>query len=760
MRNWRKHLVILIAYTIVTLVMTYPLVANLATSIPGVPGDATSFVWAMGWMKTALERGINPFRSDFVFYPLGGATQLLWATSLVAFVSMPFQSVFGLIVTHNLFYLAATITTAYGTYLLAEEILRNSQSPIPSLKFDASPLPPFQTLLLVKFVTEQRRLASRVSPLACFVAGLVFAFAPLRLGYGLAFFNLFHTALIPFYILFLLRAARKQSRRDGVIAGVLLGLNAYIDFQLAAFLILFTGLFAAYDWFQRFYEPENSLSILTRFFASFRMAILPVLIIGIIALLIAAPMLALVTSDFAEEGGNYIRVFPLKYSAERSYDLFAYVLPNARSTLYAGVPKIPGINAGLHADDVSALSPDRQSFVGYLVLVLAVCATITQWRRVRFWSIAALVFALLGLGPSLNILGQATNIPLPYVILHAIPIVNHIRIPMRYGMMMIFAIAILTAFAVNELTRRRAWRFAILLLPIFILLEFAILPYPLQPFSIPPIYSMIAQQPGDFTVLEIPSFHWRYAAATEVYQAIHGKRILRAYTNRIAPDLAEYFGTRGTPIVARSLRILEGMEPGPLYDAEIEEDKQARDAVVQFYDLRYAIVHRADLKPDQVTAVDNYLREVLKARVILDDVETLAYEIPRAGQMSKRTVIDLRKMIGQMYVGRGWWFRDPPANFDARFNFVYARGAQSEIYFVADDARERTLTINAYADPSQRVVVALNGTRIGEIELNNAWQDYRVALPADAMRPGMNRIELRYGAELNETIGVTTITIE
>jgi hypothetical protein len=73
---------------------------------------------------------------------------------------------------------------------------------------------------------------------------------------------------------------------------------------------------------------------------------------------------------------------------------------------------------------------------------------------------------------------------------------------------------------------------------------------------------------------------------------------------------------------------------------------------------------------------------------------------------------------------------------------------------------DRVLTINAYADPPQRVVVALNGTQIGELELNDAWQDYRVMLPADAMRPGMNRIELRYGAELNETIGVTTITIE
>ena len=127
MRNSRKHLVVIIAYAILALALTWPLALHFTSAIPGVEGDATSFVWALGWAKTALiDWPIDPFRSDFVYYPLGGATQLMWAVSLVAFVSILLQYLFGLIAAYNTLYLAATVLTAYGMFLLAEYVLRTS----------------------------------------------------------------------------------------------------------------------------------------------------------------------------------------------------------------------------------------------------------------------------------------------------------------------------------------------------------------------------------------------------------------------------------------------------------------------------------------------------------------------------------------------------------------------------------------------------------------------------------------------------------
>lgn len=775
----RKQFIILIAYTLVALVMTYPLGLNFATAIPGVEGDAPSFVWALGWMKTALiDLRANPFYTDYVFYPLGGATQVLWAVSLLAFISIPLQYAFGLIVTHNLLYLAATVLTAWGTYLLAEEVLHRSDISAQRSGFDARTLPPFQTFLLFKFVTEQRRLAARRSPLAPFAAGLVFAFAPLRLGYGIAFFNLFNTQLIPFYALFLIRARRDASPREAVRAGIVLGLNAYIDFQIAAFLVLFTALYVLYAWVaDRPARGEGSRALLARLRASLPATIQTAALSALVALLVVAPLLALLANDFAREGGNYIRVFPLKYSAERSYDLLAFFIPNARSTVYAAAPlKVAGINAPLNSGDDSARSPDRQAFVGYSTLALAAYATARQWRRARFWFFAALVFALCALGPTLHLGGRDWGIPLPYLALHQIPIVNHIRIPMRYGIVVMFALAVLVALAIDDLQKRFSsfrfsladtrrgfafyiWRFALLLLPCLILLEAAAWPYPLQPVTFPRVYEQLTRAPGDFTILEIPTFNWRHAARAELYQAIHGKRILRAYTNRIAPSLAEYFGTRGIPIVVRSLRALEGAQPDALTAEEIAEDARARDEVVRFYALRYAILHRDWLTPDRARALDAYLREVLAARVFADEGDVVAYEIPGAPNVSEVTRVDLRELMGQMYAGRGWQFEYPPANWQGQFNFVWARGAESEIYFVVEHAAARTLTFHARAESPQRVVVWLNDTRLGELALTSAWQDHHVTVPAPAQRVGMNRVRLQYAAELREAIGVTTIVI-
>jgi hypothetical protein len=275
-----------------------------------------------------------------------------------------------------------------------------------------------------------------------------------------------------------------------------------------------------------------------------------------------------------------------------------------------------------------------------------------------------------------------------------------------------------------------------------------------------------------------------------MYQAIHGKRILRAYTNRIAPGLAEYFGTRGIPIVVRSLRALEGAQKDALTADEIAEDQLARDDIVRFYDLRYAVVHRDLLTPNRARAIDAYLRDVLAARVIADEGATVAYEIPRAANASDKVTIDLRELIGQMYAGRGWQFEYPQANWQGQFNFVWTRGAQSEIYFVADEMSlravfakqspnrdleiassqrtllamtnvgDRAMTLHARAESLQRVGIWLNDARVGEIALTDAWQDHRVVLPASVIKLGMNRVRLEYDAELEETIGVTTITIQ
>ncbi len=774
----KRHALVLSVYTVLAVVMTWPLAMNFGAALPGIGGDSSSFVWALGWAKTALvDLHVSPFRTDYAFYPLGGATQLLWAVSLVGLVSIPLQVLFGLVAAHNLLYLAATVLTAYGTFLLADEVLWHTPSAEGS-PAEAGALPPFQTLLMVQFVATMRQRLRRRSALAPFTAGLVFAFAPLRLGYGLAFLNLYNTELIPFYLLFLLRVTRTRARRDAWIAGIFLGLNAYIDFQIAAFLILLTAVYALYALIAR-----GRLTDLGKWWVALR-TLLPLWsVVGVASLVLAIPILLAVAEDFSIEGGNYIQVYKLEYSADRSYDLLSFFLPNARSSLYSDFPlKVVGVNSAAKAEDETPLSPDRQAFVGYIILALAGYAVVRRWRQARLWLLIAVLFALFSLGPFLHLFGRETDISLPYLVLHEIPIINHIRIPMRYGILVYLALAMLVAIAIERirtpqappdasqmlfnpmgvgLTRRLIIaRLFVWLIPIGILAEYAVLPFPVQPFSVPSVYDQIARVPGDFTVLEIPSVYWRGAAATEVFQAFHDKRILRAYTNRIAPDLAEYFGLRGTPIVTRSMRALEGLEPAGLTSAEMEEDQGVRDQVLAFFNLRYAVLHRDLLKSVEARNIESYLRQVMGARVIADDGVVVGYELPVPQLSSFSIAIDLREAIGQMYAGRGWQFEYPPANWQREFNFVWTRGTRSEIYFAAPHPADGELRLNAYAAVPQTVGVVLNQYKIGQLELTPEWKDYALAFPAQWVHKGMNRVELVFSGDYAETVGVTTIRIK
>ena len=388
-RRWTEHLTVLGAYTLIALVLSYPLVLHLKDQIPGVQGDVWSYLWAMGWARVStLDLRVNPFRDDFVFYPLGGATQLLWATALPSFVSIPLQLAIGLVPAFNLMYLAATVLTAYGTFLLAKFVLNRSDS-------SKNPSP--------AALKNGRRgeVRSTVTP-AAFVAGLAFAFSALRLGYGLSFTNLYHTELIPFYILFLLKTHYEGGWRNSILAGLLLGLNVYIDFQIAAFLILFTALWfiaALLGWEHAQKKAPSSINSrpssglgqtgLRRL--AYDARIKYVALIAIVSFFTAAPMIAIVAQDLNVEGSNYIRVYPLKYSAARSYDILSYILPNARSSLYQLVPtpQVAGVNAAVNVDGESQLSPDRQAFLGLFVLALALVGAFSRPRALALWIAAA-----------------------------------------------------------------------------------------------------------------------------------------------------------------------------------------------------------------------------------------------------------------------------------------------------------------------------------------------------------------------------------
>jgi hypothetical protein len=274
------------------------------------------------------------------------------------------------------------------------------------------------------------------------------------------------------------------------------------------------------------------------------------------------------------------------------------------------------------------------------------------------------------------------------------------------------------------------------------------------------VYETIAAQPGNFTVLEIPTFNWRAAAASEVFQVIHHKRILRVYTNRIAPDLADYFSLRQTPVVVRTLRILEGAEDVPLTDGELAVDREVAPAVIGFFNIRYAILHREWLRPDAAARIDQFLRDVLGARILAQEGTVTAYEFIPPTTVGSNLALVLESDRALMYLGRGW--QTEPLAQVAGGSGRFVTSGTSELYFEIThcDCPAPELQFRAYSEKNQDVLqFELNGRNVGAVELEQGWVNYALPLPPGSVQVGMDSLRLLHSPPQDNHIAFSKIEL-
>ena len=116
----RRHTWVLSAYLLLGLILTWPLVAHLATHVPGDGIDDPSLAWNLWWVKHALvDLPQNPFISAWQFWPIGINLAFYTLTVLNGMLGVPLVSAFGVIPAYNLLLLSSFVLGGYGAYLLA-----------------------------------------------------------------------------------------------------------------------------------------------------------------------------------------------------------------------------------------------------------------------------------------------------------------------------------------------------------------------------------------------------------------------------------------------------------------------------------------------------------------------------------------------------------------------------------------------------------------------------------------------------------------
>lgn len=510
------HLLVLGGFLLLTLLLTWPIPAELFTRVPG-GGDAWQHIWNLWWVKEALVNlQTNPYYTDMVYYPTGANLYFHTLVLTAGLIGIPLQLAgLNLIATYNVILLLTFVLAGYGMFLLCLYLTRNAW--------------------------------------ASFIGGLVFAFSPYHFAHLFGHMNLASLQWIPFYVLALLKAVDAPGR-DGTVsgkrlrargmwlaagAGALLALNAYTDWVYGIFLVIFTGLLLGW----RVLVPSERRELSDRRVGWAEGALRIVAGTGTFLLIVSPiffPTLAEARQGYAQQPPAEVLVY--------SSDLILAFTPSELHPIWgnAVARRIEQVGPNLPMKNPS----ERVVFLGYTVLVLSIYGLwrLRSDRRVRFWAFAAFATWLLSLGPVLQVLGRwkftgfEVTVPLPYLLLYKLPLLGIMRTPARLVVLTMLALAVLVAFALaRELHGLRALRgerrlrsaFFGLLLPALILFEFLAVPFPTVPpgWGVP-IYERIAREPGRFALIELPL---RPFGDYMAYQTIHGKPIIGGYLSRQPP---------------------------------------------------------------------------------------------------------------------------------------------------------------------------------------------------------------------------------
>jgi hypothetical protein len=756
---------VLVLFVVLTLVLTWPVVVQLGTRVPGTATwafDESTFVWNIWYFKHSLiDLHVSPLHSELIWHPLGIDLILFTYNFFNAIVGLPVLLVSSAAVASNVTVLLAAVLSALGAYLLA-----------------------FYVLSRVFAGAELGRLRA-----AAVLAGVIYAFASNRAVYAaLGHYDMVTTQWLPLYALYLLKTLHRPRLKHAFMAGLFFALASLAEMIFASFLALLSLVILLASW--------GSLRQRGR-------AVLHLGLAAVIAAVIWSPVLVPIAreftrADYALEGWGE----SLKLSA----DLAGLVTPTALNPVLPGDGDVmvdgamaaqlgereAGWRAALRAVETGngRFSDINTVFLGWVTLALAVAGAVLARRKAAAWTWTALVFGVLVLGPLLQINGrfryaldgllpEGVTFPLPFTLLHFIPFVSGNRAPNRNSVILMLALAVLAAYAVAWLLNRYykgrkeerdpasplARRpvsvssvfpvAAVAVLSALVIVEHLSVPLPTTGARIPAIYEQIGREEGDFAIMQLP-LGWRDSFGVlgseqtnlQYFQTAHGKRMMGGNISRAPEFKMEYFAR--IPLFKAITELEMYREVAPEVDGAA---RAQAGALMALYDVRYLVTTPA--------IPGRYPYQDTKARTEAFALDVLPLEKPAFweadGYAAYRVVqppvtlpfqVDLGTAGVEPYSGQGWDLAQGEQPYNATAGWVTGRSA--EVYLPLDAPRDVTLRVAIApltydgAD-AQTVSFIVNGeTVLRDQVLQPGWQTVEARVPGPATRRGPNRLTLRF----------------
>jgi len=538
-KAWEAALVLL-AFACLALLATYPLVLHLGRAVPGDLGDPLFSSWLLGWDADRLRHGLRGFWDAPILFP---SRHTLAFSEHMLGIAIPIAPIIWLtgnpILGYDLAFLSTYVVAGSGMYLLAREL------------------------------TGRRD--------AAFLAGLIFAFSPMR-ALHVSHLQVLAWGWMPIALWALHRFLTiQQDSKTAHSRGSTLA--------LAIFAFAFTLQALSNSYFLYYLALASAFVVVYELASWSAPATVRWRTLGSLA-----AVSALILACVSAVAWAYVSV-RLQYGFRRPYGDWSTFSANLRS--YVSAPGNTHLwGTVLHGDEF----PERQLFPG-IVTVIASAAALWPGRSRRpiatlYGSLAA-VALVLSLGPEPAAWSHRLLPSGPYLWLaRIVPSMDGMRVPARLAVVVLLALSVLAALGIGRMLarlQRNARCAAIVLLAAAIVAEGWAAPLRMAPFDARnrpadrAAYRWLAQQPQGGAI-ELPILEWAIAPTlTYQYATLsHGHPIVNGYSG-YGSSLQEFLGGAASP----------------LNDLDRMEDALA---LLGSVGVRYLLVHSTDYGDPQIGA--------------------------------------------------------------------------------------------------------------------------------------------------------------
>lgn len=572
---WR-HLLVLTAYLLLTLAMTWPVASHLSSFVAGTGGDPWQTLWrfedkAGAWQSAAQENQLGTFiRNEFFG---GGEPRLV---NLSVWPWMFLYAAFGTVTTYNLVWLLSFILSGYAIYLLTSAWREPSES---------------RTL---------------VGELPAFLAGVFYMFLPYHVAHAQGHFGAMQVQWIPFILLTALSLYRSFTWWKVILLWLLLTVQAWTEHHYLLWLGI--GVVVCALYFHR--EAIAYLRSRSHLTAIGVLILLSIVTIGFSYY----PTAQLAGADDSLELG-------ITQTIRFSSDLFSFVVPAPFHWLWGEM-----FNQ-LFSQYFTGNAAEATQFLGWvpLLLILFFHQGIPKGHK-RFWLVIGSVFLLIALGPRLHVFGRVLSIPLPYTLIDGLPVFSSVRAVGRAGVMVGLSAAMLLFWVLKNNLHRVGSGAVVLVL---LILEFLFAPVSLQATTLSPAYEMAAQASGK-SIIEIPAATNYTIASRALYASgHHGKEVLGNIALERAQSPDEFLLVKSVPAVRQLLYLRTTDLRRDRSEFFAQSLPEALPDALKFFDVGAIIVHIDSLTVLQLSAIRGFLEEdVGLTPQLLDDV--IYYEVNQA----------------------------------------------------------------------------------------------------------------------------------